>query len=335
MALEDVDLDYVRLGETGLSVSELAFGTWRFGRETDEGTVEIDEERAHELLDAYETAGGRFIDTADVYGGGDSEDWIGDWLDERDREEYVLASKVYWPTREDDPNGRGLGRKHIRRNIDLMLDRLGTEYLDVLYIHRWDEQTPARELMRTLTGLVDEGKVNYLGASTFEPNAWRVAKANEIAKKEGLEPFTVSQPRYNLVNREVEGDYLDMCRDYGLGVCPWSPLGQGVLTGKYDREDRATDDSAASEDEGWKEAYLTEENFDVVDEVRAIADEVDATPAQVSLAWLMHHDAVAAPLVGARTVDQLEENLGAASVSLSDDQFERLAESKGGPYDDI
>ncbi|MBX0296280.1 aldo/keto reductase [Haloarcula nitratireducens] len=335
MTLEDVDLDYVRLGQTGLSVSELAFGTWRFGRETDEGTVEIDEERAHELLDAYETAGGRFVDTADVYGGGDSERWIGDWLDERDREEYVLASKVYWPTREDDPNGRGLGRKHIRRNIDLMLDRLGTEYLDVLYIHRWDEETPARELMRTLTGLVDDGKVNYLGASTFEPNAWRVAKANEIAKKEGLEPFTVSQPRYNLVNREVEGDYLDMCRDYGLGVCPWSPLGQGVLTGKYDREDRAADDSAASEDEGWKEAYLTEENFDVVDEVRAVADEVDATPAQASLAWLMRHDAVASPLVGARTVDQLEENLGAATVSLSDDQFERLADSKGGPYDDI
>ncbi|WP_135303907.1 aldo/keto reductase [Haloarcula amylovorans] len=335
MTLEDVDLDYVRLGQTGLSVSELAFGTWRFGRETDEGTVEIDEERAHELLDAYESAGGRFIDTADVYGGGDSEDWIGDWLDERDREEFVLASKIYWPTREDDPNGRGLGRKHIRRNIDLMLDRLGTEYLDVLYIHRWDEQTPARELMHTLNGLVEDGKVNYLGASTFEPNAWRVAKANEIAKKEGLEPFTVSQPRYNLVNREVEGDYLDMCRDYGLGVCPWSPLGQGVLTGKYDREDREAEDSAASEDEGWKEAYLTEENFDVVDEVRTVADEVDATPAQVSLAWLMHHDAVASPLVGARTVDQLEENLDAASVSLSDDQFERLADSKGGPYDDI
>ncbi|MBX0324156.1 aldo/keto reductase [Halomicroarcula sp. F13] len=334
MALDDIDLDYVRLGETGLSVSELAFGTWRFGRETADGTLEIGEDRAHDLLDAYEAAGGRFVDTADVYGGGDSEEWIGDWLSQRDREEYVLASKIYWPTREDDPNGRGLGRKHIRRNIDLMLDRLGTEYLDVLYIHRWDEETPARELMRTLTGLVDDGKVNYLGASTFEPNAWRVAQANELAEREGLEPFTVSQPRYNLVDREVEGDYLDMCDHYGLGVCPWSPLGQGVLTGKYTRDDRDTDASAGRSDD-WKESYLTEENFDVVDEVRAVADEVGATPAQVSLAWLMHHENVASPLVGARTVDQLEENLAAAAVDLSESQFERLAESKGGPYDDI
>ncbi|QIO21019.1 aldo/keto reductase [Haloarcula sp. JP-L23] len=334
MALDDIDLDYVRLGETGLSVSELSFGTWRFGRETADGTLEIGEERAHELLDAYEAAGGRFIDTADVYGGGDSEDWIGDWLTERDREEYVLASKIYWPTREDDPNGRGLGRKHIRRNIDLMLDRLGTDYLDVLYIHRWDEDTPAHELMRTLTGLVDDGKVNYLGASTFEPNAWRVAQANELAEREGLEPFTVSQPRYNLVNREVEGDYLDMCAHYGLGVCPWSPLGQGVLTGKYDRSDRDTD-ASAGRSEDWKESYLTDENFHVVDEVQAVAAEVDATPAQVSLAWLMHHDSVAVPLVGARTVEQLEENLGAADVDLSAEQFERLAESKAGPYENI
>ena len=329
-----MELEYVRLGETGLSVSELSLGTWRFGRETEDGTVEIGERRAHELLDAYEAAGGRFIDTADVYGGGDSERWIGDWLTERDREEYVLASKIYWPTREDDPNGRGLGRKHIRRNIDLMLDRLGTEYLDVLYIHRWDEDTPARELMHTLTGLVDDGKVNYLGASTFQPNAWRVAQANELAEREGLEPFTVSQPRYNLVNREVEGDYLEMCDHYGLGVCPWSPLGQGVLTGKYDREDRAADASAGRSDD-WKDAYLTEENFAVVDEVQAVAEEVDATPAQVSIAWLMHHDSVAVPLLGARTVDQLEENLGAATVDLSAEQFERLAEAKSGPYDDI
>ncbi|WP_254272482.1 aldo/keto reductase [Haloarcula marina] len=334
MALDDIDLEYVRLGETGLSVSELAFGTWRFGREADDGTVEIDRERAHELLDAYETAGGRFIDTADVYGGGDSERWIGEWLADRDREEYVLASKIYWPTREDDPNGRGLGRKHIRRNIDLMLDRLGTEYLDVLYIHRWDEATPARELMRTLTGLVDEGKVNYLGASTFVPNAWRVAQANELAEREGLEQFTVSQPRYNLVNREVEGDYLDMCDHYGLGVCPWSPLAQGMLTGKYDREDR-TADSAAGRSDDWKDAYLTDENFAVLDEVQAVADAEDATPAQVAIAWLSHHDSVAVPLLGARTVDQLEENLGAAAVDLSDDQFERLNEAKGGPYDDI
>mgnify|MGYP006290071075 CR=1 FL=1 len=326
-----MDLDFVPLGRTGLQVSELAFGTWRFGRETDQGTVEIDEDRAYELLDAYEAAGGRFIDTADIYGDGDSETWIGNWLAERDRAEYVVASKVYWPTREDNPNFSGLSRTHLRRQVDAILDRLGTEYLDVLYIHRWDEDTPAEELMRTLDDLVADGTVNYLGASTHVPNAWRIAKANELADRKGYEPFTVSQPRYNLVNREVEDTYLDMCADYGIELSPWSPLAQGVLTGKYSREDRDPESSTASEDDGWKEYYLTDENFEVVDEVRAVADELDATPAQVSLAWLAHHDQDAAPIVGARTVEQLEENLGAAELELSDEQFQRLADSKESP----
>ena len=189
--------------------------------------------------------------------------------------------------------------------------------------------------MRTLTGLVEDGKVNYLGASTHKPNAWRIAKANELADRKGYEPFRVSQPRYNLINREVEDNYLDMCADYGIELSPWSPLAQGVLTGKYSREDRAAESSTASEDEGWKEYYLTDENFDVVDEVEAVAAEVDATPAQVSLAWLMHHDQVAAPIIGARTVEQLEENLGAAEVDLSDEQFQRLAESKPSPLANI
>jgi aryl-alcohol dehydrogenase-like predicted oxidoreductase len=331
-----MDLDYVPLGRTGLQVSELAFGTWRFGRETDQGTVEIGEDRAYELLDAYERAGGRFIDTADIYGDGDSETWIGNWLAQRDRSDYVIASKVYWPTREENPNFSGLSRTHVRRQIDAILDRLGTDYLDLLYIHRWDDDTPAEQLMRTLNGLVDDGKVNFLGASTHVPDGWHVARANEIADRYGLEPFTISQPRYNLVNREVEDTYLDMCAEYEIDLVPWSPLGQGVLTGKYSREDRHTEsDSTASEDDGWKEYYLTDENFAVVDDVEAVAEEVDATPAQVSLAWLMHHQQVAAPIIGARTVEQLEENLGAAEVTLSEAQFERLADSKASPLDGI
>jgi len=330
-----MDLDHVPLGSTGLRVSELAFGTWRFGRETDQGSVEIGEKRAYKLLDAYEGHGGRFIDTADVYGSGESEHWIGNWLADRDREDFVVASKVYWPTREGDPNGRGLNRKHLRRQIDLLLDRLGTDYLDLLYIHRWDDATPAREFVRTLDGFVREGTVNYLGASTLTPNAWQIAKANELARREGYEPFTVTQPRYNLVNKEIEGPYLDMCDDYGLGVVPWSPLAQGVLTGKYDREGDLPDDSTASEGDTWADRYLTPENFDVVEEVETVADEVDATPAQVALAWLSHHPQVTAPIVGARTVDQLEENLGAAEVTLTDDQFERLADAKPAPLGDL
>lgn len=331
-ALEALDLDFVQLGGTGLQTSELQFGTWRFGKETEEGNVEIGEDRAHELLDAYETAGGRYIDTADVYGSGKSEEWIGDWLEDRDRERFTIASKIYWQIRDGDPNSRGTNRKNIQHRIDEILDRLDTGYIDVLYIHRWDDQTSAREMMKTLNGLVEAGKVHYLGASTLRPNAWKVAKANEIARAEGWEPFTVVQPRYNLVDREIEGDYLEMARHSDIAVCPWSPLGQGFLTGKYSREDGLTGESRAAESSRFEDAYLTEENFVVHDELDAVADEVDATPAQTALAWLMHRDGVTAPIVGARTIDQLEENLAAAAVDLSDEQVDRLTEAKGGPY---
>ena len=330
-----MQLDTVSLGRTGLQVSELSFGTWRFGRETPKGNLEIDEATAHDLLDTYADHGGRFIDTADVYGGGTSEDWIGDWLADRDREDFVVASKIYWPTREDDPNGRGLSRKHLRRQIDSMLDRLGTDYLDLLYIHRWDDATPARELMRTLDGFVQDGRVNYLGASTLAPNAWKLARANDIADRYGWEPFTVTQPRYNLVNREIEGEYLDFCRENDVGVVPWSPLAQGFLTGKYERDADLPEDATASDSDGWEDRYLTAENFDALDVVETVAGEVDASPAQVALAYQLHHPDITAPILGARTVDQLEENLGAATVELTDDQFERLEASKAGPFDDL
>jgi aryl-alcohol dehydrogenase-like predicted oxidoreductase len=332
MSDSEDSLDFVELGSTGIRTSELQFGTWRFGKETEEGNVEIDEDRARELLDAYAAAGGRYIDAADVYGGGKAERWIGDWLADRDRERFTVASKIYWQIRDGDPNSRGTNRKNLRHRADAILDRLDTDYVDVLYVHRWDDATSAREMMKTLNGLVEDGKVHYLGASTLRPNAWKVAKANEIARAEGWEPFTVLQPRYNLVDREVEGDYLEFARREGLAVCPWSPLGQGFLTGKYSREDGLTGESRAAESSRFQDAYLTEQNFDVHDELDAVADEVDATPAQTALAWLVHRDGVSAPIVGARTVEQLEENLAAAEIDLTDEQVDRLTEAKGGPY---
>ncbi|MFW5948259.1 MAG: aldo/keto reductase [Halolamina sp.] len=330
--MSETDLDFVRLGESGLQSSELQFGTWRFGRETEAGNLEIGEEQAKRLLDAYADAGGRYIDAADVYGGGQAEEWIGDWLAERDRERFTVASKIYWQIREGDPNSRGTNRKNLRHRVDAILDRLDTDYVDVLYLHRWDGETPTRETMKTLNALVEAGKVHYLGASTLSPNAWRVAKANELARAEGWEPFTVLQPRYNLVDREIEGDYLQFARESGLGICPWSPLGQGFLTGKYDREQGLTGESRASESSRFESAYLTETNFDVHDVLDEVADEVGASPAQTALAWLMHREGVTAPIVGARTVEQLEENLGAAAIELSDEQVDRLTEAKGGPY---
>ncbi|WP_435348853.1 aldo/keto reductase [Haloarchaeobius sp. HRN-SO-5] len=322
-------LDTVPLGETGLKVSEIAFGTWRFGREDDEGEVEIKRGRAYDLLDAYADYGGRFIDTADSYGDGFAEDIIGDWLQNRDREDYVIASKIYWPTREGDPNGRGLNRKHLRRQMARILDRLETDYLDLLYVHRWDDDTPAEEFMRTLDGFVDDGRVNYLGTSTEDPNAWKVVKANEIARREGYEPFTVAQPRYNLVDREIEGNYAEMCEAYGIGVVPWSPLAGGFLTGKYQRDAEPPADSRAARERRFADRYLTDANFDVLDELEDVAAEVGEEPARVALAWLLHRDDVTAPIVGARTVDQLTADLQASDVSLTDEQVVRLTESKG------
>jgi len=240
---------------------------------------------------------------------------------------------VYWQIRDGDPNSRGTNRKNVRHRVDALLDRLDTDYVDVLYIHRWDDETPARELMKTLNGLVESGKVHYLGASTMRPNAWKVARANEIARSEGWEPFKVLQPRYNLVDREIEGDYLEFARQRDVAVSPWSPLGQGFLTGKYDRDADLPDDSKAAESSRFQEAYLTGENFDVHDELDAVADEVGASPAQTALAWLAHRDGVTAPIVGARTVDQLRENLAAATIDLSDEQVDRLTAAKPGPYD--
>jgi aryl-alcohol dehydrogenase-like predicted oxidoreductase len=329
---DSIDLDFVSLGDTGLQTSELQFGTWRYGKQTEEGNIEVDETRGYELLDAYEAAGGRFIDTADIYGGGQAEEWIGNWLSERDRERFTIASKLYWQIRDGDPNSRGTNRKNVRHRIDAILDRLGTDYVDVLYIHRWDDDTPTVEMMKTLDGLVEAGVVHYLGASTLRPNAWKVARANEIARREGWEPFTVAQPRYNLVDREIEGEYLEMAREYGLAVCPWSPLGQGFLTGKYDRAGGLAGQSLAAESSRFRENYLTEENFDLHDELDAVAEEVDATPAQTALAWLMHRDGVTAPIVGARTLAQLDENLQAAAIDLSEEQMKRLTAAKSGPY---
>ncbi|WP_458188091.1 aldo/keto reductase [Haladaptatus sp. NG-WS-4] len=317
-------LETVSLGRTGTKVSEIAFGTWRFGRENDDGAVEIGEKRAHELLDAYADAGGNFVDTADMYGSGESERYIGNWLADRDREDFVVASKIYWPTREGDPNGRGLSRKHLRRQMNRILDRLGTDYVDLLYIHRWDDDTPAEEFVRTLDRFVRDGKVNYLGTSTLEPNAWKVVKANEM----GYESFKLAQPRYNLVNREIEPNYLPMCQDYDIGLVPWSPLAGGFLTGKYSRDEAPPEGSRGATDQQFRDSYLTDENFDVLEEVETVAQTVGASPAQVSLAWLLEHDAVTAPIVGARTVEQLEENLAATEVSLNDDQFERLTGAK-------
>lgn len=327
-----MELDAVRLGSTGLRVSELALGTARFGNEREDGTLEIDRSTAHDLLDRYAAAGGNFLDMADVYGGGDAEAYVGDWLDGRDREEFVLASKVYWPTDPDDPNARGLNRKHLRRQLDRILDRLGTDYLDLLYVHRWDEDTPVREFLRTLDAFVEDGRVHYLGASNRAPNAWQVAHANGIARREGYEPFSVTQIVFNLVDRQVEPEFLPMAKELGLGLMPFSPLAAGFLAGKYERGEAPPAGSRGAREERFQDRYLTAENFDALETVEAVAEDLNAPPVAVSLAWLLAHPAVTSPVVGPRTVAQLEENLAAATLNLDADTFDRLEGAMPAPY---
>jgi len=328
-------MEYRQLGSTGTRVSELCFGTWRFGRKTG-GVLETDEAEAHELLDTFADHGGNFIDSANVYGdpNGTSESYIGSWLEDRDREKFVLTSKVYFDYDETNPNGSGLSRTHIRNQIDKTLDALGTDYLDLYYIHRWDENTPIEETLSTLDRIVEEGKINYLGASTMA--AWQLTKALWKSDVNGYQRFDVTQPLFHAGYYKDVEDYLDVCADQDLAVCPYSPLAGGFLTGKYERADpddpnsvRAPDGSRGSFDERFERFYLSERGWKVLDEIRAVADEVDASPAQVSLRWLIdQEDVTCVPIVGARTTDQLEENLGAAEVSISSDQHDRLTDAR-------
>ena len=316
-------MEYVKLGSTGADVSPLCFGTWRFSKAAD-GTVETNREEAQALLDACAEHGVNFIDTANAYGdpSGTSERWIGEWLADRDREEYVIASKVYWNT--TGVGGPGLSRKAIRAEIDGTLERLGTDYLDLYYIHRWDDATPILETMRTLTELVREGRVHYLGASSMA--AWKLAKALWTSDVEDLERFEVTQPRFNAAYREPVADYLELCADQGLAVCPYSPLEGGFLTGKYDREG-AGPSGSRGELYGWGNRFSNEQ-WAVLDAISDVADELDATPAQVALRWMIEREAfTCVPIIGARTPAQLEENVGALEIALTDDQRSRIDEA--------
>ena len=316
---------YTKLGDTGLDVSRLCLGCMNFG--SGEPWMMNDRDASVDLVHEALDLGINFLDTANVYSTGESENIVGDAVASANREELVLATKVYGDM-FDGPNGSGLSRKHILDQVEASLDRLGTDYVDVLYTHRWDDTTPVSEFMSTLNDFVREGRVHYLATSTFHPNAWKIAKANEIAEREGYEPFSVTQPRYNAVNREIEGNYLEMARDYEMGVVPWSPLAGGFLTGKYERNRAPPADSRGATDQQFKDSYLTAENFDALEVVEAVAAEVGATPAQTALAWLLEHDQVTAPIVGASTPEQVRENVVAADIDLTRDQFERIADAK-------
>ena len=314
----DPEMAYTYLGDAGLEVSRLCLGCMNFG--SGQPWMLDDREASLEIIDRAMDLGINFLDTANVYSSGESEEIVGEAIASRRRDELAVATKVRFSMR-DGPNASGLSRKHVIDQAYASLDRLDTDYIDLYQIHRWDEDVPLEETLSALTHLVDEGVVRYLGASTMA--AWRFAKALYAADAWGYERFVSMQPEYNAVDRHEEANVLPACAEEGIGVLPWSPLAGGFLTGKYERDAEPPEGSRAADDD-YTGRRFTEENWAVLDAVREVAAERDATPVQVSLAWLLAKDVVDAPVVGPKRLDHLEEYVGALDLSLTDDEVARI-----------
>lgn len=317
-------MEYRRLGRTGLKVSPLCLGSMQFG-------WTADEETSFAVMDAFAEAGGNFIDTADIYSrwvegndGGVSEEVIGRWMQSRgNRAQVIVATKVRGPM-GPGPNDQGLSRKHILDACEASLRRLQTEYIDLYQTHFFDAETPIDETLEALDRLVQDGKVRYIGCSNYP--AWRLMEALWSSDKNGLAGYASIQPHYNLVHRaEFERELADVCRAYGIGVIPYSPLAGGFLTGKYSREAEA--DSVQAESvraESVRNRYFNDAGWQALDAVRAVAEELDTSPVAVSLAWLLAQPSMTAPIVGANSVAQLQGSLAALDVRLSPEELDRL-----------
>jgi aryl-alcohol dehydrogenase-like predicted oxidoreductase len=315
---------YKLLGNSGLRVSELALGAMTFGPDTGFG---VDKAESRRVYDAFRDAGGNFVDTANVYAAGVSEEYLGEFLG-RDRPRIVLATKFTGPMRGRDVNAGGNSRKNMMDSVHASLQRLKTDYIDLYWVHARDALTPIDEVMRGLDDLVRQGKVLYVGVS--DTPAWVVAQANTLAELRGMSRFIGLQIRYSLIDRTVERELLPMARAFDLGVTPWGIVGSGVLSGKYNR-DRGASGRANMR------GQVSERALAIAAEVVAVADELGVTPTQVAINWVRRGPAVIVPLVGARTVEQLNENLGCLEFSLSDEHKARLdavsAIEPGFPHD--
>jgi aryl-alcohol dehydrogenase-like predicted oxidoreductase len=314
---------YKLLGHSGLRVSELALGTMTFGEEWGWGAPK---DESQHVFDAYAAAGGNFIDTANRYTEGTSEKLVGEFI-HADREHFVLATKYTLKMRDGDPNFAGNHRKNLIQSVNASLKRLGTDYIDLLWVHAWDFLTPVEEVMRGLDDLVRQGKVLYVGVS--DTPAWIVAQANTLADLRGWTPFFGLQIQYSLVERTPERDLLPMARAFDIAVTPWAILGRGVLSGKYN-EDPKVEGRAGK----WG---LASRSLEIARAVEGVAKDIGCTPAQVAIAWLRQQPGVIIPILGARTAQQLQDNLGALSVTLAPEHLDRLeAVSKidlGFPHD--
>lgn len=322
-------MKYKRLGNTGLKVSEICLGTMTFGS-TFYNIGEVDLDLAKKIVRKSWEAGVNFFDTADVYSWGESEKILGQALKELDipREQAVIATKVRGAMSEEaaegtgDVNNVGLSRKHIMESVEASLDRLGTDYIDLYQIHGVDKQTPIEETMAALNDLVRQGKVHYIGCSNLSVR--QLSKSIELSKAKGWASFSSLQAYYSVAGRDLEYELLPLCREEGLGVLPWSPLAGGFLTGKYRRGQEAPDGSRRKDFDF--PPIDKEAAYDVVDVMDEIAESKGVSIPQVALSWLLHKEGVTSVIIGAKKMSQLEDNLGAVDLELTDEECKRIAE---------
>lgn len=330
-------MKYKLLGKTGLRVSELCLGGMTFGQDWGTMLAGASKEESKKIFDCFVEADGNFIDTANVYQNGSSEKYIGEFI-APEREKFVLATKYTISTNPDDPNASGSHRKSLVQSVNASLKRLNTSYIDLLWVHFWDAMTPVEELMRALDDLVRSGKVLYVGIS--DAPAWFISQANTIAELRGWSPFVGIQIMYSLIERTPERELLPMAKALDIGVTVWSPLGGGVLSGKYNRQDeREPKRFGPSNPMG--AVFVNERNLSIASEVQTVAKEIGKTPSQVALNWIRQQRdrGVLMPIIGARTEAQIKDNLGCLDFELAAEHMKKLDEiSKiqlGFPHDFI
>lgn len=313
-------MEYVKLGCSGIKVSRVCLGTMTYGTSKWREWV-LDEDESRPFYKRALEFGINFFDTADMYSLGVSEEITGRALrDFARRDEVVIATKLFWPM-GDGPNQRGLSRLHILRSIEDSLRRLGTDYIDLYQIHRWDYETPIEETLDALNDVVKSGKARYIGASSM--HAWQFAKSLYLADIHGWTRFVSMQNHYNLVYREEEREMIPLCIEEGIGIIPWSPMARGFLAGKWPRSRDGLTIRARSDTYG-RNLYTQQDDYDILDNVSSLADRMGYSPAQIALAWLLHKTGITSPIIGASKMDQLDESIQALEINLTEEDISFL-----------
>jgi aryl-alcohol dehydrogenase-like predicted oxidoreductase len=315
-------MKYVNFGRAGVKVSRVCLGVMTYGDPAWRPWI-LTEEQGRPFIKRALEQGINYFDVADMYSLGKSEEILGRAIrDFARRDDVVIGTKAYFKM-SDDPNDRGLSRKHLMSAIDASLRRLGTDYVDLYQIHRYDAETPIEETLRALDDIVRTGKARYIGGSSM--SSWQFTKALYLADRHGWTRFVSMQNHYNLVYREEEREMLPLCREEGIGVIPWSPLARGFLAGNRRSTDKGTTARAQTDDIAHR-LYYTESDFKIVERVVALADRRGVSPAQIALAWLLHQPGVTAPIVGASKMEQLDQAIAAIDITLTEDERRELEE---------